>query len=92
MNDFNAPSSSRSLAERSSHSRHLSQYGSYILLYRGNRYFRVIVPFHLRSLIGKTEIRRSLDGLSSREARTKASRLSVVAQTFFEVVEDIQAG
>ncbi|MBR5882312.1 MAG: site-specific integrase [Mailhella sp.] len=92
MNDFNAPSSSRSLDERYSHSRHLSQYGSYILLYRGNRYFRVIVPFHLRFLIGKTEIRRSLDGLSSREARTKASRLYVVARTFFEVVEEILAG
>ncbi|MBR6673496.1 MAG: hypothetical protein IKL39_02070, partial [Mailhella sp.] len=92
MNEFDAPSSSRSLSERSSQSRHLSKLGSYILLYRGNRYFRIIVPFHLRFLIGKTEIRRSLDGLSSREARTKASRLSVVAQTFFEVVEDIQAG
>jgi hypothetical protein len=50
------------------------------------------VPIHLRSLIGKTEIRRSLDGLRSREARTKASRLSVVAQTFFELVEELQRG
>ena len=50
------------------------------------------MPIHFRSLIGKTEIRHSLDGLRSREARTKASRLSVVAQTFFELVEELQRG
>ena len=92
MNELDALSSSRNQAGTSSHSRHLSKYGSYILHHRGFRYFRISVPVHLRSLIGKSEIRRSLDGLRSREARTKASRLSVVARTFFEVVEEIQAG
>jgi len=50
------------------------------------------VPDNLRFLIGKKEIRRSLDGLDSRTARARAVRLSLVAHSFFALVEDIQKG
>ena len=46
-----------------SHSRYLSKYKTYLSHHRGIRYFRITVPNHLRSLLGKTEIRRSLDGM-----------------------------
>lgn len=75
-----------------SHSRYLSKYKTYLSHHRGIRYFRITVPNHLRSLLGKTEIRRSLDGMKSRTARFKAVRLSVAAQTFFALVEEIQSG
>lgn len=75
-----------------SHSRYLSKYKTYLSHHRGIRYFRITVPNHLRSLLGKTEIRRSLDGMKSRTARSKAVRLSVAAQTFFALVEEIQSG
>lgn len=52
----------------SSHSR----YRSYLTTYRAILYFRILVPNHLQSLIGQREIRRSLNGLDSRSARTKA--------------------
>ncbi|MGN1038072.1 MAG: DUF6538 domain-containing protein, partial [Mailhella sp.] len=69
-----------------------SSYRSYITLHRGIRYFRITVPDSLRFLIGKREIRRSLDGLDSRTARTQAVRLSLAAHCFFALVEDIQKG
>lgn len=69
-----------------------SSYRSYIILHRGIRYFRITVPNHLRFFIGKREIRRSLDGLDSRAAHTMAARLSLVAHSFFAMVEDIQKG
>ena len=75
-----------------SHSRYLSKYKTYLSHHRGIRYFRITVQNHLRSLLGKTEIRRSLDGMKSRTARSKAVRLSVAAQTFFALVEEIQSG
>ena len=75
-----------------SHSRYLSKYKTYLSHHRGIRYFRITVPNHLRSLLGKTEICRSLDGMKSRTARSKAVRLSVAAQTFFALVEEIQSG
>lgn len=62
----------------SSHSR----YRSYLTTHRGILYFRILVPNHLQSLIGKREIRRSLNGLDSRTARTKALRLAC-CPTFF---------
>ena len=68
----------------SSHSR----YRSYLTTHRGILYFRILVPNHLQSLIGKREIRRSLNGLDSRSARTKALRLSLAAQHFFALADD----
>ena len=56
---------------------------------RGILYFRILVPNHLQSLLGKCEIRRSLNGLDSRTARSKALRLSLVAQHFFALSEDL---
>lgn len=69
----------------SSHSR----YRSYLTTHRGILYFRILVPNHLQSLIGKREIRRSLNGLDSRSARTKALRLSLAAQHFFALANDL---
>ena len=69
----------------SSHSR----YRSYLTTHRGILYFRILVPNHLQSLIGKREIRRSLNGLDSRTARTKALRLSLAAQHFFALADDL---
>ena len=69
----------------SSHSR----YRSYLTTHRGILYFRILVPNHLQSLIGKREIRRSLNGLDSRTARTKALRLSLAAQHFFALANDL---
>ena len=40
-------------------------------------------------MIGKREIRRSLNGLDSRSARTKALRLSLAAQYFFALSDDL---
>ena len=65
---------------------------SYLTTHRQVRYFRITVPHHLQSLLGKKEIRRSLDGLDSRMARSKAMRLSVIAQTFFAFLDDVQDG
>ena len=62
---------------------------SHITRHRGILYFRILVPNHLQSLIGKCEIRRSLNGLDSRTARSKALRLSLVAQHFFALSEDL---
>ena len=69
----------------SSHSR----YRSYLTTHRGILYLRILVPNHLQSLIGKREIRRSLNGLDSRTARTKALRLSLAAQHFFALADDL---
>jgi len=69
----------------SSHSR----YRSYLTTHRGILYFRILVPNHLQSLIGQREIRRSLNGLDSRSARTKALRLSLAAQHFFALADDL---
>ena len=69
----------------SSHTR----YRSYLTTHRGILYFRILVPNHLQSLIGKREIRRSLNGLDSRTARTKALRLSLAAQHFFALADDL---
>ncbi len=69
----------------SSHSR----YRSYLTTHRDILYFRILVPNHLQSLIGKREIRRSLNGLDSRTARTKALRLSLAAQHFFALADDL---
>ncbi len=66
------------------------RHGSYLVMHRQIRYFRITVPLHLQSLLGKKEIRRSLDGLDSRMARSKAMRLSVIAQTFFAFLDDVQ--
>ena len=49
----------------------------------------ILVPNYLQSLIGKREIRRSLNGLDSRTARTKALRLSLAAQHFFALADDL---
>ena len=68
----------------SSHSR----YRSYLTTHRGILYFRILVLNHLQSQIGKREIRRSLNGLDSRTARTKALRLSLAAQHFFALADD----
>lgn len=62
---------------------------SHLILHRGILYFRILVPNHLQSLIGKREIRRSSNGLDNRTARTKALRLSLVAQHFFALSEDL---
>jgi len=62
---------------------------SHLTLHRGILYFRILVPNHLQSLLGKCEIRRSLNGLDSRTARSKALRLSLVAQHFFALSEDM---
>lgn len=69
----------------SSHSR----YRSYLTTHRGILYFRILVPNHLQSLTGQREIRRSLNGLDSRSARTKALRLSLAAQHFFALADDL---
>ena len=69
----------------SSHSR----YRSYLTTYRAILYFRILVPNHLQSLISQREIRRSLNGLDSRSARTKALRLSLAAQHFFALADDL---
>ena len=60
-----------------------SRYRSYQTTHRGIPYIRILGPNHLQSLIGQREIRRSLNGLDSRSARTKALRLSLAAQHFF---------
>ena len=65
------------------------RHGSYLTLHRQVRYFRITVPHHLQSLLGKKEIRRSLDGMNSRMARVKAMQLSVIAQTFFAFLDDL---
>ena len=67
----------------------LPRYRSYLTTHRGILYFRILVPNHLQSLIGKREIRRSLNGLDSRTARTKALRLSLAAQHFFALADDL---
>ena len=72
-------------AGTSSHPR----YRSYLTTHRGIPYFRILVPNHLQSLLGKREIRRSLNGLDSRTARSKALRLSLVAQHFFALSDDL---
>ena len=72
-------------SHRVSHPRH----SSHLTLHRGILYFRILVPNHLQSLLGKCEIRRSLNGLDSRTARSKALRLSLVAQHFFALSEDL---
>ena len=66
----------------------LPRYRSYLTTHRGILYLRILVPNHLQSLIGKREIRRSLNGLDSRTARTKALRLSLAAQHFFALADD----
>ena len=48
-----------------------SRYRSYLTTHRAILYFRILVSNHLQSLIGQREIRRSLNGLDSRSARTK---------------------
>ena len=58
------------------------RYRVYLTTHRGIPYFRILVPNYLQSLIGQREIRRSLNGLDSRTARTKALRLSLAAQHF----------
>ena len=63
--------------------------GAHVTTRRGIHYFRILVPNHLQSLIGKREIRRSLNGLDSRTARTKALRLSLVAQHLFALADDL---
>ena len=73
------------LSHRVSHPRR----SSHLTLHRGILYFRILVPNHLQSLLGKCEIRRSLNGLDSRTARSKALRLSLVAQHFFALSEDL---
>ena len=73
------------LSHRVSHPRR----SSHLTLHRGILYFRILVPNHLQSLIGQREIRRSLNGLDSRTARSKALRLSLVAQHFFALSEDL---
>ena len=73
------------LSHRVSHPRR----SSHLTLHRGILYFRILVPNHLQSLLGKCEIRRSLNGLDSRTARSKALRLSRVAQHFFALSEDL---
>lgn len=65
------------------------RYRVYLTTHRGILYFRILVPNHLQSLIGKREIRRSLNGLDSRSARTKALRLSLAAQHFFALADDL---
>lgn len=65
------------------------RHGSYLTLHRQVRYFRITVPHHLQSLLGKKEIRRSLDGMNSRMARVKAMQLSIIAQTFFAFLDDL---
>ncbi|WP_374044370.1 DUF6538 domain-containing protein, partial [uncultured Bilophila sp.] len=65
------------------------RYRVYLTTHRGILYFRILVPNHLQSLIGKREIRRSLNGLDSRTARSKALRLSLAAQHFFALAEDL---
>ena len=75
------------LSHRVSHPRR----SSHLTLHRGILYFRILVPNHLQSLLGKCEIRRSLNGLDSRTARSKALRLSLVAQHFFALSEDLVA-
>ena len=72
-----------------SHSRYLSKYKTYLSLHRGISYFRITVQNYLHSLLKKTKIRRSLDGMKSRTTRSKAVRFSVAAQTFFALVEEI---
>ena len=67
----------------------LPRYCSYLTTHRGILYFRILVPNHLQSLIGKREIRRSLNSLDSRTARTKALRLSLAAQHFFALADDL---
>ena len=62
---------------------------SHLTLHRGILYFRILVLNHLQSLIGQREIRRSLNGLDSRSARTKALRLSLAAQHFFALADDL---
>ena len=59
------------------------RHASYLTTHRQVRYFRITVPHHLQSLLGKKEIRRSLDGLDSRMARSKAMRLSVMHNLYF---------
>lgn len=81
-----------SFSGQSSHPRTGSRYGSYLCVHRGARYFRVTVPVPLQSILGKKEIRRSLDGLDSRSARTRAVRLALAAHTFFALIEDIRDG
>ena len=66
-----------------------SRYRSYQTTHRGIPYIRILVPNHLQSLIGQREIRRSLNGLDSRSARTKALRLSLAAQHFFALADDL---
>ena len=66
-----------------------SRYRSYLTTHRGILYFRILVPNHLQSLTGQREIRRSLNGLDSRSARTKALRLSLAAQHFFALADDL---
>ena len=65
------------------------RYRVYLTTHRGIPYFRILVPNHLQSLIGQREIRRSLNGLDSRTSRTKALRLSLAAQHFFALADDL---
>ncbi len=65
------------------------RYRVYLTTHRGIPYFRILVPNYLQSLIGQREIRRSLNGLDSRTARTKALRLSLAAQHFFALADDL---
>ena len=92
MDELTTTSSLQTQAGRAPNSWYLSRYKTYVTQHRGIKYFRITVPDHLRFLINKTEIRRSLDGLKSRAARRKAARLSVAAQTFFAVVDEIRTG
>ena len=59
------------------------RYRVYLTTHRGILYFRILVPNHLQSLIGKREIRRSLNGLDSRSARTKRCGSRLLPNIFF---------
>lgn len=68
----------------SSHSR----YRSYLTTHRGILYFRILVPNHLQSLIGKREIRRSLNGWTAVPPVPRRCG-SLAAQHFFALADDL---
>lgn len=61
---------------------------SYLVSHRGCLHFRIRVPDDLRPCLGRSELRRSLQTPSLRQARPRAMKLAVVAHLIFTLLRE----
>lgn len=80
------PNLSTNRAARPSRSRLTAGAASYLVSHRGCLHFRIRVPDDLRPCLGRSELRRSLQTPSLRQARPQAMKLAVVAHLIFNLL------